>query len=105
MLESSINALLAAAVPSVIPSIFSKSVSLISAFPIIKLPAVIEPVVRRFSSPKEIAPDESVILPFASVKFPILEPVAAVKVPLLVIAPDEIVPKPVTLPLVSNLLL
>ena len=31
----------------------------------------------KFSSPNEIDPDESVILPFASVKFPIVDPVAA----------------------------
>ena len=56
----------------------------------------------KFSLSNEIEPDESIILPFANVKFPILEPVAAVIIPLDVIAPDEIVPNPETLPLVSN---
>ena len=34
------------------------------------------PVVERFSLPNDIAPLESVILPLASVKLPIVEPVA-----------------------------
>ena len=41
------------------------------------------PVVDKFSSPNEIEPLESGILPFASVKVPIAEPVAAVKVPII----------------------
>ena len=55
---------------------------------ILKLPEANVPVVVKFSSPNEIAPDESVILPFASVKSPIVEPVAAETV-------DEKVPVPV----------
>ena len=39
------------------------------------------PVVERFSSPKLIAPLESVILPLPSVRLPTPEPVAAVKTP------------------------
>ena len=39
------------------------------------------PVVLRFSFPKEIAPDESVIDPFANVRLPIAEPVANVATP------------------------
>ena len=68
----------------------------------LKLPDANVPVVLKFSLSNVIAPDESVILPFANVKFPMLDPVAAIMVPLEVIAPDEIVPNPVTLPLVSK---
>jgi len=39
------------------------------------------PVVVSVSFPKSSAPPESVILPLASVRFPIVEPVAAVIVP------------------------
>ena len=68
----------------------------------LKLPDANVPLVVKFSFPNEMEPDESVILPLANVKFPIIEPVAAVNIPLDVIAPDETVPKPETLPLVSN---
>ena len=43
-------------------------------------PAPSVPVVERFSLPKDIAPLESVILPFASVRLPMVEPDAAVMV-------------------------
>ena len=51
-------------------------------------------MVVKFSSPNEIAPPESVILPFAKVRFPIAEPVAAVKAPFVCITPavDIVVP-------------
>lgn len=53
------------------------------------------PVVIRFSSPNDIEPDESVILPSANVKLPIFEPVAAVKTPQSnVDVPILIAPKP-----------
>ena len=39
------------------------------------------PVVERFSSPKDIAPSESVIEPSAKVKFPIVDPVANIATP------------------------
>ena len=39
------------------------------------------PVVDKFSSPKEIAPPLSVMLPSANVKVPIVEPVANVATP------------------------
>ena len=39
------------------------------------------PVVLKFSSPKLIAPLESVMLPFAKVKLPTAEPVASVATP------------------------
>ena len=58
----------------------------------LKLPDATVPVVVKFSLSNEIAPDESVILPLANVKFPIVEPVAADTV-------DEKVPVPVTLKL------
>ena len=45
------------------------------------MPAVTVPVVVRFSLPKLMAPDESVIDPFASVRLPIVEPVALLIVP------------------------
>ena len=57
----------------------------------VKLPDASVPVVVKFSFPKDIAPDESVILPFSSVKVPICEPEAAVK------TPQVTVPKPVIL--------
>ena len=58
MLASATKALLAAAVPFVIPSSFSKSVSFISALPIIKeLPAVILP--DEVMAPEVIAPSTS----------------------------------------------
>ena len=56
-----------------------------------KLPDANVPVVLKFSSPNEIAPDESVILPFANVKFPILDPVAAVIVEVNVDASSEVI--------------
>ena len=59
------------------------------------------PVVLRFSLPKLIAPLESVIDPFASVRLPNVEPVPAFNVPVVVkfslpklIAPDESVIEP-----------
>ena len=59
------------------------------------------PVVLKFSFPKLIAPDESVIEPFASVRLPIVEPEPAVIVPVVerfslpkLIAPDESVIDP-----------
>ena len=59
------------------------------------------PVVVRFSLPKLIVPDESVIDPFASVKLPSDDPVPAVSVPVVVrfslpklIVPDESVIDP-----------
>ena len=68
------------------------------------------PVVVRFSLPKLIAPDESVIDPSASVRLPNVEPDAAVIVPVVVrfslpklMAPDESVIEPlasVRLPIV-----
>ena len=58
----------------------------------LRLPDANVPVVLKFSSPNVIAPDESVILPFANVKFPMVDPVAAETV-------DEKVPVPVTLKL------
>ena len=58
----------------------------------LKLPDANVPVVLKFSLSNEIAPDESVILPLANVKFPIVEPVAVEIV-------DEKVPVPVTLKL------
>ena len=42
----------------------------------LKLPDANVPVVVKFSLPNEIAPDESVILPSANVKLPIVDPVA-----------------------------
>ena len=57
-----------------------------------KLPDATVPVVVKFSLSNEIAPDESVILPLANVKFPIVEPVAVAIV-------EEKVPVPVTLKL------
>ena len=64
------------------PSIISNSASLILADPIVKLVPVIAPApnvpeVDKFSLPKLIAPDESVIDPLAKVRFPIVDPVAA----------------------------
>ena len=47
----------------------------------VKTPHPSVPVVDRFSSPKLIAPLESVILPLPSVRLPTPEPVAAVKTP------------------------
>ena len=58
----------------------------------LKLPDANVPVVVKFSLPKDMAPDESVILPSASVKLPIVEPVAVDIV-------DEKVPVPVTVKL------
>ena len=59
------------------------------------------PVVDKFSLPKLMAPDESVMDPSASVKLPNVDPVAEVNVPVLVkfslpklIAPDESVIDP-----------
>ena len=52
-------------------------------------PTVRVPFVVRFSSPNDIVPLELVILPSASVRSPIVEPVAALMV-------DEKVPVPVT---------
>ena len=40
-------------------------------------PAASVPVVDRFSFTNVIAPDESVMLPLANVRLPIVEPVAA----------------------------
>ena len=56
---------------------------------IVVAPAPNVPVVERFSSPNEIEPLLSVILPLARLRFPILDPVAALIV-------DEKVPVPVT---------
>ena len=42
------------------------------------------PVVERFSSPKLIEPLLSVILPFAKVRLPIVDPVSALNVPVTV---------------------
>ena len=65
--------------------------------PIIKLlPAVTEPVVDKFSSPNEIAPEVSVILPSANVRFPILDPVAACII-------EENIPEPFVSIFPSNL--
>ena len=85
--------------------------------PVLRLPSVepvsaeIVPVVLKFSSPKLIAPVESVIEPFATVIVPKTEPVAAVIVPVVLIfslpklmAPDESVIDPfasVRLPIVD----
>ena len=48
---------------------------------------VIVPSVERFSFPKDMAPELSVMDPLARVKFPMLDPVAAETVP-----PKEIAP-------------
>ena len=53
----------------------------------LRAPEASVPVVERFSSPNEIAPLLSVMLPFASVRLPILEFVAAVSVPVNTPAP------------------
>ena len=45
------------------------------------------PVVVMFSLPKLIAPLESVIEPLARVRFPIVEPVAALNVPAIAVLP------------------
>ena len=58
----------------------------------LKLPDANVPVVLKFSSSNEIEPRESVILPFANVKLPIVDPVAVDIV-------DENEPVPVTLKL------
>ena len=47
----------------------------------VEAPELIVPLVVMFSSPKLIAPLESVIEPLARVRFPIVEPVAALNVP------------------------
>ena len=73
--------------------------------PTILLPVTV-PVVVKFSSPKEISPLLSVILPLASVRFPKEEPVAPVTVPVAVIAPvvDNVLPSKVkfTSPFISE---
>ena len=71
--------ILSSAVVTDAPSNISNSASLISALPIIKLVPVIAPAlnvpdVLKFSLPKLIAPLESVMLPFAKVRFPIVDP-------------------------------
>ena len=50
-------------------------------------PELIVPVVEIFSSPKLIAPLESVIEPLAKVRLPIVEPVAALNVPVTAVLP------------------
>ena len=63
-----------------------------------KLPDAKVPVVDRFSLPKLIDPLSSVIEPLAKVRFPIVEPVAAVNTPHdKVDAPLLIFPKPLVI--------
>ena len=74
--------------PMVVPFIRTSSIS--------REPPDIKPVVVKFSLPKSIVPLESVILPLAKVRLPMVEPVAAVIVPVnvelssAVIAPTRI---------------
>ena len=63
LFASTTTALEAATVPAVIPSILSKSFSLISALPITKLPPVIAPVVVIVDDPLSMLPKPDVMLP------------------------------------------
>ena len=60
------------------------------------------PVVDKFSFPNEIAPLLSVMLPFANVKLPIAEPVAAVNTPVTPRVPPTVALVPIaTVPAVN----